>query len=87
MKKSQCSTLKDIKQILSDLIKENNPQDKELIEFYEDQPENVKSILESYGSIEAMTYEELTGLQKNLETIGYTFDYGLDAQPFNLRKI
>ena len=34
MKKSQCSTLKDIKQILSDLTKENNPQDKELIEFY-----------------------------------------------------
>ena len=34
MKKPQCSTLKDIKKILSDLIKENNPQDKEIIEFY-----------------------------------------------------
>ena len=67
--------------------KQELKETKDLFEFYEDQPENVKSILESYGSIEAMTYEELTGLQKNLETIGYTFDYELDAQPFNLRKI
>lgn len=30
-----CSTLKDLKQILSDLKKENNPLDADLIEFYE----------------------------------------------------
>ena len=32
--KKQCSTLGDIKQILKDLIKENNPQDADLIAFY-----------------------------------------------------
>jgi len=32
--KNQCSTLGDIKQILKDLIAENNPLDKDLIEFY-----------------------------------------------------
>ena len=60
---------------------------KDIFENYEEQPENVKSILEHYGDTDALTYKELAGMQKNLETIGYTFDYGLDAQPFNLRKI
>ena len=60
---------------------------KDLFENYEAIPDNVKSILAHYEDLDAMTYEELAGLQKNLETIGYTFDYGLDAQPFNLRKI
>jgi len=73
--------------IVTETIEEEPEETKDLFEFYEDQPENVKSILAQYEDLEAMTYEELTGLQKNLETIGYTFDYGLDAQPYNLRKI
>ena len=34
MKKSNCSTLKDIKNILNQLIKNNDPIDKDLINFY-----------------------------------------------------
>tara|TARA_R110000796_G_scaffold215321_1_gene331310 strand:+ start:257 stop:601 length:345 start_codon:yes stop_codon:yes gene_type:complete len=66
---------------------EEEEETKDLFEFYEDQPKEVSSILEQFVDLEAMTYEELSGLQKNLETIGYTFEYGLDAQPYNLRKI
>ena len=59
----------------------------DLFEFYEDQPKEVSSILEQFGNFEELDYEQLKAMQLNLETIGYTFEYGLDAQPFNLRKI
>ena len=35
MIQNKCSTLGDIKKILSNLKKENNPEDLELIKFYE----------------------------------------------------
>lgn len=49
-----------------------------------DLPEEVMSIL---ATCEDNTYEELKRIQNELQTIGYTFDYGLDAEPYNLRKL
>ena len=60
---------------------------KDLFQFYEEQPEAVKSILAHFGDLEALTYEQCREMFLNLETIGYTFEFGLDAVPFNLRKI
>jgi len=34
-----------------------------------------------------MDYEELRKFQNEVEEIGYTFDFGLDADPYGLRPI
>jgi hypothetical protein len=47
-------------------------------------PSSVMSILETF---EDNTYDECDRIQNELEQIGYTFDYYLDAEPFNLRKL
>jgi len=33
------------------------------------------------------TYEECARVQALVEQLGYTFDYYLDAEPYNLRKL
>ena len=57
---------------------------KDLFESPELIPSEVMSIL---TTCEDSTYKELDRLINELQTIGYTFDYGLDGEPFNLRKL
>jgi hypothetical protein len=49
-------------------------------------PANVRELLESRASDE-LEYSELQELLKDVEALGYTFEFGLDAQPFGLRKM
>jgi len=56
----------------------------DLFEDYENIPANVKSILDEY-ELEESDYDTLLELQNRLEDIGYTFEFGLDAEPFALR--
>jgi hypothetical protein len=77
---------KDQNQIITESI-EQATEEKDLFEYYQDQPESVKSLLSEYGNHEELNHEEVKGLLKNMEVLGYTFDYGLCCQPFNLRKI
>jgi hypothetical protein len=58
----------------------------DLFEDYEDQPQEVQRILSKYD-MEDNNYETLENLKAELEAIGYTMDYGLDAEPYDLRKI
>jgi DNA repair protein RadC len=58
----------------------------DLFEDYEDQPQEVQMILSKY-EMEDNNYETLQNLKAELESIGYTMDYGLDAEPYDLRKI
>jgi len=60
---------------------------KDLFEFYEEQPEELKELLSHYESFEELDYEELRAMRAECEKIGYTFDFYLDAQPYNLRKL
>ena len=60
---------------------------KDLFETPELIPYDVQAILESFDEESPNTYAELDRLVNELESIGYTFDYGLDAEPFNLRKL
>ena len=60
---------------------------KDLFEFYEDQPEELKELLSHYESFEELDYEELRAMRAECEKIGYTFDFYLDAQPYDLRKL
>ena len=48
-------------------------------------PHDVAFILNNYNDSE--DYEMLDKCIKELNKIGWTFDYGLDAVPFNLRKL
>lgn len=57
----------------------------DLFEDYENIPANVKSILDEYELEEDADYNTLLELQNRLEDIGYTFEFGLDAEPFGLR--
>jgi hypothetical protein len=63
------------------------PQD--LFEHIESLPTDIKDLLEFYSTFfeEGMSYQKLGELKDACEKIGYTFDYGLSAEPFNLNRI
>jgi hypothetical protein len=60
----------------------------DLFEDYENIPENVQAILEKHeDSFETGNYKGLEKALKEMNKIGYTFDYYLDGQAYNLRPI
>lgn len=60
--------------------------DTDLFEDYDNLPKNVKAILDKYSD-EDNDYETLAKLKSELNEIGYTFEYGLDAEPYGLKKM
>jgi hypothetical protein len=58
----------------------------DLFEDYEDQPEEVRNILAKYEA-EENDYAVLDEMLAELEEIGYTFEYDLGGEPYDLRKI
>lgn len=66
------------------------PEVVDLFEHYTQQPPELKKICDKWAEIEAKDGFDYNACAKFLEEIrgvGYTFEYGLDAQPFNLTKI
>lgn len=62
----------------------------DLFEHYGDQPKELQTICDKWFNIEqteGLDYKKCKQFLKEVEQIGYTFDYGLDAQPYNLHKI
>ena len=59
---------------------------KDLFETPELIPNDVQAILETFNE-DADDYQELDRLLAELEPLGYTFDYYLDAEPYGLRPI
>jgi hypothetical protein len=60
----------------------------DLFEDYENIPDNVQSILDKYeDDFERGDYTGLEKALKEMNKIGYTFDYYLDGQAYNLRPI
>lgn len=59
---------------------------KDLFEHPDELPEEVQKILSKYDDWD-QTYEQCRDLEAALKPLGYTFDWYLDAQPYNLRKI
>jgi hypothetical protein len=49
-------------------------------------PDNVRVVVESFLDAEN-DYDSCLQLEAALQPLGYTFDWGLDAEPINLRKI
>ena len=63
----------------------------DLFEAYEQQPPELAKVLsdfeEEHTEFDELNYEACKELLRRVEAIGYTFEYGLDAQPYDLRKI
>ena len=49
-------------------------------------PQEVQDVIMAFGDM-VESYENCEKLLSELNKFGYTFDYGLDAVPFNLQKI
>ena len=58
----------------------------DLFEQHEKQPTRLKAILKRYN-LEDPDYITLEKMLKAVNKIGYTFDYYLDATPYNLRPL
>lgn len=58
----------------------------DLFETPEVLPQNVIAILQKYQA-EDNTYENCENLVADLELVGYSCDFGLDAVPYGLHKI
>ncbi len=56
----------------------------DLFEKYETLPQKVQDVLLTF---EDETYDECKRLLDELKPLGYTFEYYLDACPFNLQKL
>lgn len=72
------------KEELDKWIEENN----DLFEDYENIPSELMAVLEKYNTSESsLSYIECEAMLKDVNELGYTFEYGLDGVPFNLHKI
>ena len=58
----------------------------DLFEDYDEIPDNVQEILQKYD-FEEGDYRTLEKAKKDVETVGYTFEYSLDGTAYDLRKI
>jgi hypothetical protein len=59
---------------------------KDLFETPELIPDEVQAVLETFDE-NVDPYKELARLVNEIEPLGYTFDYYLDAEPYGLRPI
>lgn len=59
--------------------------DIDLFDHYSRIPKKIRYIIETYTDASEFSYDDCKAMLKELEENGYTFDYGLDAQPYNLR--
>jgi hypothetical protein len=56
----------------------------DLFDHYDTLPPKVKKILDKFGD---NTYDSCSKLVARLNKVGYTCDYYLDAEPYNLRVL
>ena len=60
---------------------------KDLFIHYDEMPDTLKQVLQKYENQSDFTYTELETMHGEVQAVGYTFDYYLDAQPYALRPI
>jgi hypothetical protein len=59
--------------------------DIDLFDHYSRIPKKIRYIIETYTDASEFSADDCKAMLKDLEANGYTFDYGLDFQPINLR--
>lgn len=60
--------------------------DIDLFEYVERLPKSVQHTIELYN-LETLTYNDCKAFLIDMENQGYTFEFGLDAQPYDLRRM
>jgi hypothetical protein len=55
----------------------------DLFEQYETLPDEVRVIIDTIDK----SYQSLLEAERSMNKIGYSFEWGIDAIPYNLRKI
>ena len=58
----------------------------DLFETPEVLPADVKAVIEKFSELDT-TYINCADLVQELNKVGYTCEYGLDASPYNLTKL
>jgi hypothetical protein len=58
----------------------------DLFEHYESLPLEVQAVLSKYAELDN-TYDNCKAMQSELEGLCYTFEWGLDAIPYDLREL
>lgn len=90
----QAITLEDFREDLEETFpdwreteggKEIISEDIDLFHHQDKLPKEIQDTIERYVDSNSFTCNDCKALLNDLETKGYTFDYGLDCQPFNLR--
>lgn len=63
--------------------------EKDLFEHYNELPNHVRILVEHHCTQlnHNKCYDQLRSMVKDLKSVGYEFMYGLDLEPYNLRKI
>lgn len=59
-------------------------EEKDMFDFYDELPNEVKEVIDNFKE---NTYDECAKLVMNLNQIGWTCNYYLDAEPYGLRKL
>ena len=57
---------------------------------YDKQPKKLAKIVSNYVKkylCDSATYKDTNAFLKDVNAIGYTFEYGLDNVPYNLKKL
>jgi hypothetical protein len=60
--------------------------DIDLFDYYGRIPKKIRYIIETYTDASEFSADDCKAMLKDLEANGYTFDYGSDFQPINLRE-
>jgi hypothetical protein len=62
----------------------------DLFDHYQKQPPTLQKIVSLYADkeeSEGLSYDDCAEFLKLVNRIGFTFEYGLDATPFNLTQL
>ena len=59
---------------------------KDMFAYYDELPIEIQMILDKYAEMD-FTYENCGNLIDELEVLGWTCEYGLDAEPYDLRQL
>ena len=63
-------------------------EERDLFEHPEELPKAVQNLINGEHDVEFEdTYEACAKMLKIMNSLGYTFEYGLDAEPYDLRKL
>ena len=62
-------------------------EDIDYFEQYELLPQEVQDLLMNFGMVNEFTYENCRKLIADLEKLGWTCDYDLSGEPFDLKPL